>query len=899
MSDSLLTNPDCDPIETQEWKDALDSVLEFEGTDRAQYLLKTLMAYANQHSLSVPGGVQTAYINSIPSNQESLMPVADRAVFERLTNILRWNAIAMVMRAGKTAPELGGHIASFGSIATLFEIGHHYFFHAKTDDHGGDLIYYQGHSSPGIYARAFLEGRLNEKQLDGFRQELSKKGISSYPHPWLMPDFWQFPTVSMGLGPLMAIYQASFLKYLERRGLAKTDNRRVWTFCGDGELGEPESLGALNIAGREQLDNLIFVINCNLQRLDGPVWGNGQIIQEYEGVFRGAGWNVIKIIWGSGWDKLFEKDKSGILLQRIGELIDGEYQKFSASDGAYLRANFFGKYPELLALVSDLTDEQLKTELLDGGHDSQKVYAAYAAAVAHKNQPTVILAKTVKGFGMGKSGEALNVAHQTKKMPIETLKYFRERFGLDLSDTDLEKLNYYKPKSDSAEIQFLKNNRKKLGGSLPLRDPRCEKLITPELSAFDALLTGSGDRDISSTMAFVRILSVLLKDNNIKERVVPIVADESRTFGMEGLFRQIGIYAPHGQNYLPEDKNQLMYYREDQKGQLLQEGISEAGAMSAWIAAATSYSSSHVPMIPFYIYYSMFGFQRFGDLVWAAGDMRARGFILGATAGRTTLAGEGLQHQDGHNYIMFGMVPNCVSYDPTFSYELAVIIQDGLRRMYANQEDVFYYINLMNENYHHPKMPEGCEAGILKGLYQLSDRIVEKDKQSVVHLIGAGTILTEVIKAAELLKQFNVSANIWSATSFNELRKDMETISRENRLNANGSGSALDHEKKPCYVEECFKDNTAPIIAATDYLKMNANQIREAIHAPYYVLGTDGFGRSDTRVALRDFFEVDAKMIAYTAMYALLESKKISKKELIAAREKLNIDADKSEPVKS
>ena len=893
---------DLDPQETQEWKDALDSVLEFEGTDRAQFLLKTLMAYANQRSVSVPGGIQTAYINTISVGQESKMPEADFEVFERLTNVMRWNAIAMVMRAGKVSTELGGHIASFGSIATLFEIGLHYFFHAKTADHGGDLIYFQGHSSPGLYARAYLEDRLTEKQLDGFRQELSKKGISSYPHPWLMPDFWQFPTVSMGLGPLMAIYQASFLKYLERRELAKTSNRHIWTFCGDGELGEPESLGALNLAGREQLDNLIFVINCNLQRLDGPVWGNGQIIQEYEGVFRGAGWNVIKVIWGSGWDKLFEKDKSGLLLQRIGELIDGEYQKFSANDGAYLRANFFGKYPELLTLVSDLSDEQLKRILLDGGHDPQKVYAAYAAAVAHKNQPTVILAKTVKGFGMGKSGEALNVAHQTKKMSVETLKHFRERFGLDLSDTDLEKLNYYKPKKKSAEINFLKNNRKKLGGVLPARDPQCEKLIVPELFAFETLLAGSGERDISSTMAFVRILSTLLKDNNIKERIVPIVADESRTFGMEGLFRQIGIYAPQGQHYQPEDKKQLMYYREDQKGQLLQEGISEAGAMSAWIAAATSYSSNHEPMIPFYIYYSMFGFQRFGDLVWAAGDMRARGFILGGTAGRTTLAGEGLQHQDGHNYIMFGMVPNCVSYDPAFSYELAVIIQDGLRRMFENQEDVFYYINLMNENYHHPKMVAGSEVGILKGLYQLEINVEQVKSTSnstetrpvgCVHLVGAGAILTEVIKAADILKEkFNIIAAIWSATSFNELRKDMETIARKNLFNP-------EEKKKLCYVEECFKDNTAPIIAATDYLKMNANQIREAIHAPYYVLGTDGYGRSDTREALRDFFEVDAKMIVYTALYALMEKGDFSLENLKIAREKLEIDANKPEPVKS
>ncbi len=881
----LPISQDVDPKETQEWKDALDSVLEFEGTDRAQFLLKTLMAYASQHGLQT-AGVNTPYINSILPGQETQMP-NDLALFERLTNCMRWNAIAMVMRAGKVSTELGGHIASFGSIATLFEIGLQYFFHAESKDHGGDLVYFQGHSSPGIYARAYLEGRLTEEQLNGFRQEISKKGISSYPHPWLMPNFWQFPTVSMGLGPLMAIYQASFLKYLQNRGFAKTENRRVWIFCGDGELGEPESLGALNIAAREKLDNLIFVINCNLQRLDGPVWGNGQIIQEYEGVFRGAGWNVIKIIWGSGWDALFEKDKSGLLIKRMGELIDGEFQKMSANDGQYFRENFFGKYPELLELVADLSDDEIKTTLLVGGHDPQKVYAAYAAAVAHTGQPTVILAQTVKGFGMGKSGEAMNVSHQTKKMTLEDLKFFRERFGLELSDEQIENLDYYKPKSDSAEMQFLLKQREKLGGFLPSRNPDSEKLKTPELKEFDALLAGSGDRDISSTMAFVRILSVLLKDQNIKDRIVPIVADESRTFGMEGLFRQIGIYAPSGQQYQPEDKHQLMYYREDAKGQLLQEGISEAGAMSAWIAAATSYSTNHVPMIPFYVYYSMFGFQRFGDLVWASGDMRARGFIMGGTAGRTTLAGEGLQHQDGHNFMMFSMVPNCVSYDPAFSYELAVIIQDGLRRMYAEQEDVFYYINIMNENYHHPVMPKNAEEGILKGIYLFSHVNV-----CDVQLLGSGAILNEVIKASDILaKEFNIHANVWSVTSFNELRKDMDTVARENRLNPG-------EKRQLCYVEKCLENNTVPVIAATDYMKLNANQIRPAIFAPYYVLGTDGFGRSDTRAALRDFFEVDASMIAYTALYALFEAGKLDKKALLSAQKKLNIDTDRAEPIK-
>lgn len=877
-------NVDCDSLETQEWLDALDSVLEFEGSDRAQFLLDTLAQHAAKRGIA-SSNINTAYVNSIPVHQEAKMPESDCALLDRLTKYMRWNAIAMVMRAGKVSAELGGHIATYGSIATLYEIGLHYFFHAKNQNHGGDLIYFQAHSSPGIYARAFLEGRLTEKQLDGFRQEFSRQGIASYAHPWLMPTFWQFPTVSMGLGPLMAIYQASFLRYLQNRGLMQAENRHVWTFCGDGELGEPESLGALNIAAREKLDNLIFVINCNLQRLDGPVWGNGQIIQEYEGVFRGAGWNVIKVIWGSGWDKLFANDSSGLLMKRIGELVDGEFQKMSASDGKYFRENFFGKYPELLALVSHLSDEQLKTELLVGGHDPQKVYAAYAKAVAHQHQPTVILAQTVKGFGMGKSGEALNIAHQAKKMPPDALKRFCERFGLDLSDTDVEKLNYYKPEENSPEMQFLKNQRKKLGGFLPLRDAQCEKLIIPELSAFQSILEGSSDREISSTMAYVRILAALLKDPNIKDRIVPIVADESRTFGMEGLFRQIGIYAPLGQQYQPEDKNQLVYYREDQKGQLLQEGISEAGAMAAWIAAATSYSTNHTPMIPFYTYYSMFGFQRFGDFVWASGDMRARGFLIGGTAGRTTLAGEGLQHQDGHNYLMFGMVPNCVSYDPTFSYELAVIIQDGLKRMFEKQEDVFYYITVMNENYHHPVMPKNVEAGILRGLYQFSG-----SGSGSVKLLGSGAILNEAIKAAVILeKEFKVTADIWSVTSFNELRKDMETVARHNRLHPD--------YKKLCYVEQCFENNAAPVIAATDYLKLNANQIREAIHAPYYVLGTDGFGRSDTREALRDFFEVNANMIAYTALHALFEAGKIDKNALLCAQKKLNIDADRAEPI--
>lgn len=877
------TSYDSDPAETQEWKDALDSVLEFEGTERAQFLVNYISNYAKSRGLSIAENIQTPYVNTISASHDVTLPKNEIDLVTHLTNCMCWNAIAMVMRGGKHSSELGGHIATYGSIATLFEIGLHYFFHARSKTRPADLIYFQGHSSPGLYARAYLEGRLNEAQLDAFRQEIFKKGVSSYPHPWLMPDFWQFPVVSMGLGPLTGIYRASFLKYLHARGLAKTDDQHVWVFCGDGEMGEPESLGAINIAAREGLDNLIFVINCNLQRLDGPVWGNGQIIQEYEGVFRGAGWNVIKVIWGSGWDALFEKDKSGLLMKRISELVDGEYQKMCANDGAYFRQHFFGKYPELLNLVSDFSDEQLKTELLDGGHDPQKVYAAYAAAVAHQHQPTVILAKTIKGFGMGKSGEALNSAHQAKKISLEELKHFRERFRLQLSDHDIEELHFYKPDKNSPEMQFLFRQREKLGGFLPHRDHDCEKLKIPSLSEFQAVLEDTGDRAISSTMAFVRILSILLKDPHIKDRIAPIVADESRTFGMEGLFRQIGIYAPHGQLYQPVDQNQLAYYREDVKGQLLQEGISEAGALSMWIAAATSYTTNQVPMIPFYIYYSMFGYQRCGDLIWSSGDMRARGFIIGATAGRTTLAGEGLQHQDGHNLVMFGMVPNCVSYDPTFAYEMAVIIQHGLQRMFVDQEDVFYYVTAMNENYHHPAMPPGVEAGIIRGMY-----LFRENPSAKLQLLGSGAILNEVIRAAEILEtQFHIASNVWSVTSFNELRKEMDRVARENRLK-------MTHQK--CYVAQCLENQSGPVIAATDYIKLNANQIRSAIAAPYYVLGTDGFGRSDTRAALRDFFEVDAKMIAYTALYALMESGEFTKEKLQSAREELKIDPDRLDP---
>ncbi len=879
---------DIDPVETKEWMDALDSVVEYEDKDRAKFILNQLSQYASKQGIPVAEGINTPYLNTITQDQEQHIPEEEARLLDRNLNFMRWNAIAMVMRAGKADSSLGGHISSYASSALLFEIGLNYFFKTGNDKHGGDLVFFQGHASPGVYARAFLEGRLTEENLDGFRQEVNGKGLSSYPHPWLMHDFWQFPTVSMGLGPLMAIYQAHFLRYLHNRGLADTSEQRVWAFCGDGEMGEPESFGNVNIAGREKLDNLIFVVSCNLQRLDGPVWGNGQIIQEYEAMFRGAGWNVIKVIWGAGWDKLLAKDKSGKLLQRISELVDGEYQSYSAKDGAFLREHFFGKYPELLDLVADMSDEELEA-LQDGGHDVQKVYAAYHAAVNHKGQPTAILAKTIKGYGTGASGQGKNVAHNTKKLALDDLKRFVKHFDMPLSEQEAEKLTYCKPAKDSAEGKYLHGQREKLGGYFPLRDGESEKLIIPELKAFHALLEDSGEREYSTTMAFVRILSVLLKDKNIKQRVVPVAADECRTFGMEGLFRQVGIYAAHGQSYQPEDKKQLMYYREDEKGQLLQEGLCEAGAMCSWIAAGLSYMTTKVPMIPFYIYYSMFGFQRIGDFVWAAADARTRGFLIGGTAGRTTLNGEGLQHQDGHNLIMFSMVPNCISYDPSFAYEMAVIIHHGLKQMYEEQHDVFYYITGMNENYHHPAMPEGVEDDIIKGMYALKTS-THKAKHRV-QLLGSGTILNEVIKAAQLLENdFDIAADIWSVPSFNELRKDIESVQRYNRLHP-------DAEQKQTHVEACLADKAGPIVAATDYMKLYAEQIRPVLKQPYYVLGTDGFGRSDTRATLRDFFEVDAKHIAYMAIKALADEGHLPMKKAADALKKLAINADSADPI--
>src|SRR5688572_13703277 len=795
----------------------------------------------------------------------------------------------MVVRANKDAAGLGGHIASFQSAATLYDTGFDHFWHAPTDKHGGDLVFVQGHSSPGIYARAFLEGRLTEEQLLKYRQETGGDGLSSYPHPWLMPDFWQFPTVSMGLGPLMAIYQARFLKYLQGRGLANTENRKVWAFMGDGEMDEPESMGAISLAGREQLDNLIFVINCNLQRLDGPVRGNGKIIQELEAGFRGCGWNVIKVIWGSYWDTLIQRDTTGLLLKRMEECVDGEYQTFKANDGAYVRKHFFGKYPELLDLVANMSDDDI-WRLNRGGHDPHKVYAAYAAAVKHTGQPTLILAKTIKGYGMGESGEGQNITHQQKKMGTSSIKAFRDRFSVPVPDEKLDEVPLFRPPEDSPEMQYMRSRIDAMGGSVPARRRKAAPLEVPPLAAFEAQLKGTEGREISTTMAFVRILNTIIRDKKIGKLVVPIVPDESRTFGMEGMFRQLGIYSHVGQLYTPQDAAQLMYYKEDKSGQILEEGINEAGAMSSWIAAATSYSTNGQAMIPFYIYYSMFGFQRVGDLAWAAGDMRARGFLMGGTAGRTTLNGEGLQHEDGHSHILCSTIPNCISYDPTFAYELAVIIQDGMRRMYREQEDVYYYITVMNENYAHPAMREGVEKGILSGMYLLSEGKTKKDGLKV-QLVGSGTILRELIAGAELLeKDFGISADIWSATSMNELRRDGLEVTRWNMLHP-------ESEPRRSYVEQCLKDRPGPVIAATDYMKVFADQLRPFIPTHNFVaLGTDGFGRSDTRKALRRFFEVDRHYVAVAAMKALADEEAVPRAKVTEAIKKYGIDPEKPDP---
>ncbi|MBX9904305.1 MAG: pyruvate dehydrogenase (acetyl-transferring), homodimeric type [Burkholderiales bacterium] len=883
---------DLDPEETREWLDALRSVLEREGPDRANFLLDQLVHEARRAGAYIPYNANTAYLNTIPADREERSP-GDPELEHRIRSLVRWNAMATVIRANKESSELGGHISSFASAATLYDVGFNHFFRAANEKFLGDLVYIQGHSAPGVYARAFLEGRITEEQLNNFRQEVDGKGLSSYPHPWLMPDFWQFPTVSMGLGPLMAIYQARFMRYLKDRSLIEGQGRKVWAFMGDGEMDEPESLGAISLAGREKLDNLIFVINCNLQRLDGPVRGNGKIIQELESDFRGSGWNVIKVVWGSYWDPLLAKDKTGILLKRMEECVDGEYQAFKSHDGAFVRKHFFGKYPELAEMVSNMSDDDI-WRLNRGGHDPHKMFAAYAAAMKHTGQPTVILAKTVKGYGMGESGEGQNISHQQKKMGTASIRAFRDRFGLPIPDDQLEDVPFYRPPEDSPEMKYLRGRVEAMGGSLPARKRRVEPLEVPALTVFEAQLKSSEDREFSTTMAFVRILNTIIRDKKIGKRVVPIVPDESRTFGMEGMFRQLGIYSHVGQLYTPQDADQLMFYKEDKGGQILQEGINEPGAMSSWIAAATSYANNAQMMIPFYIFYSMFGFQRIGDLAWAAGDLRARGFLLGGTAGRTTLNGEGLQHEDGHSHILASTIPNCVTYDPTFAYELAVIIQDGMRRMYQEQEDVFYYITVMNENYTHPAMPEGVEKNILKGMYLLSEaKVANKTKknQPKVQLLGSGTILREVIAGAELLeKDFGIAADIWSVTSFNELRRDGLDVQRWNMLHP-------EQEPRQSHIEQCLKDRAGPVVAATDYMKLFSDQVRAFLPTHHFVtLGTDGFGRSDTRRKLRQFFEVDRHYVAVAAMKALADQELLPRKTVAEAVKKYGINPEKPNP---
>ncbi len=881
----MKDHTDIDPIESQEWQEAISDVIEKDGANRAHYLLDKAVQQARAAGATLPFSATTPYQNTIPADDELEIP-GDMEMEWRIRTINRWNAMATVVRRNKVSSEYGGHIASFASSAVMYDIGLNHFWRSKSAIHGGDLVFFQGHVIPGIYARSFMEGRLTAEQMENFRSEVGGSGLSSYPHPWLMPDYWQFPTVSMGLGPLMAIYQARFMKYMHNRGHIDMGDRKVWAFLGDGEMDEPESRGAIDLAAREGLDNLIFVVNCNLQRLDGPVRGNGKIVQELEGDFRGAGWNVIKLLWGKGWDDLLENDHTGRLKQLMDETVDGDYQTFKSKDGAYIRKHFFGKYPETAALVADWTDEQIWA-LRRGGHDPQKVYTAFKKASDTKGQPTCLLIKTVKGYGMGTAGEGQNVTHSAKKMADDQLRAFRDRFKIPVSDEDLPKAPLVE--LNNAQKAYLADRRKALGGEFPKREWRdAPKLEIPPLTKFEAQLKGTGAREISTTMAYVRILTTLLRDKTIGKFVVPIVPDESRTFGMEGLFRSAGIYNPLGQNYTPEDADQMMFYKETTDGQVLQEGINEAGAMADWIAAATSYSNHGVPMIPFYIYYSMFGHQRVGDLAWAAGDSRARGFLLGATAGRTTLNGEGLQHEDGHSHILAGTIPNCVTYDPTFSYELAVIMHNGLQRMFVDQEDISFYITLMNENYQHPDMPMGAEEGIIKGLYRMSE--TKKPGKKHVNLMGSGTILLQAIKAAKMLEaDFGVTADIWSATSFNELARDGQDAARHNRLNP------LMDEVVP-YVTQTLSKAKGPIIAATDYMKNFAEQIRAFVPGSYTVLGTDGFGRSDSRENLRRFFEVDANHIAAAAMVDLYKAGNVTKKDLEAALKKYEIDGAKPNP---
>jgi pyruvate dehydrogenase E1 component len=877
---------DVDQQETQEWLDAYSSMMRIDGAPRAQFVLDQLIRFAKGTGYQSDHHKNTAYCNTIPTDAEPNVP-GDSQIEQRIRALIRWNAMAMVVRAQKIDSSLGGHIGTFASSATLYDVGFNHFWRGKKHACGGDLIYIQGHVSPGIYARSFLTGDISQSQLENFRRETSGKGLSSYPHPWLMPDYWQFPTVSMGLGPLQAVYQARFMRYLENRGLIEKSDRKIWCFCGDGEMDEPESTAGLSLAAREKLDNLIFVINCNLQRLDGPVRGNSKVVQEFEALFRGAGWNVIKVLWGSGWDPLFAADKSGKLLQRMEEAVDGDYQNYKAKGGAYTREHFFGKYPETAKLVENMSDKDI-WRLNRGGHDPKKVYAAYLEAYNTKGKPTVILAKTVKGYGLGSAGEAQNTAHNTKKLNAEELRIFRDRFHIPIKDEDIENVPFYNPGEHSPEIKYLQEKREELGGAVMSRRKQAdESLVIPGLDAFAAQLKSTDEREVSTTMAFVRILSNLVKNKEIGKRVVPIVPDEARTFGMEGLFRQVGIYSQEGQKYRPEDADQIMYYREETNGQILEEGINEAGSFCSWIAAATAYSNYNRVMIPFYIYYSMFGFQRIGDLAWLAGDMRAKGFLLGGTSGRTTLNGEGLQHQDGHSHLYAQTIPNCKTYDPTFSYELAVIIQHGLQEMYVDGKDIFYYITLLNENYTHPELPKGQEENIIKGLYLFNKSDAKGHK---VQLLGCGSILREVIEASKILTEYGVSADVWSATSLSELRKDALACERHNQLN-------LNEKPKDCFIKKSFENITSPIICATDYMKAFSDQVSRFVPNTFISLGTDGFGRSDTREALRHHFEVDRYFIAYHALVALHQEGNIDKKQLIKAKQKLNISDNKADPV--
>jgi pyruvate dehydrogenase E1 component len=885
-----VMHPDVDPTETQEWLEALEAVLEEEGVDRAHFLLESLIEKARRSGAHLPYESTTAYINTIPAGQEPTMP-GDQTIETKIRNAIRWNAMMMVLRGSKKDLELGGHISSFASSAMLYDVGFNHFFRAPNDKDGGDFLFVQGHVSPGIYSRAFIEGRLSADQLDMFRQEVGGEGLSSYPHPKLMPDFWQFPTVSMGLGPMQAIYLARFLKYLTNRGLKDCSDQRVWCFMGDGEVDEPESLGAIGLASREGLDNLTFVINCNLQRLDGPVRGNGKIIQELEGTFRGAGWEVFKVIWGRYWDPLLARDTSGKLLDVMNETVDGEYQNYKAKGGAYTRENFFGKYPELKDMVANMSDDDI-WRLNRGGHDPVKVYAAYKRATETVGRPQVILAKTVKGYGMGESGEGLNIAHNVKKIDLEGVKHYRDRFNIPVSNEDIADLPYYKFEEDSVEMKYMREKREALHGYMPVRLAKSSHdLPAPPLKAFEAITKGSGEREISTTMTFVRVLTVLLKDKQIGKNVVPIIPDEARTFGMEGLFRQVGIYSNSGQKYIPQDKDQVAYYREDKKGQVLQEGINELGAMSSFVAAGTSYSTNDLPMLPVYIYYSMFGFQRVGDMAWAAGDSQCRGFLVGGTAGRTTLNGEGLQHQDGHSHVQAGLIPNCISYDPTYGYEVAVITQDGCRRMLEEQENVFFYLTVMNENYVQPEMPKGSEEGIIKGIYKL-DTVGDKKAKLKVKLLGSGTILVEVRKAATLLaEKYGVESEVYSVTSFNEVTRDGIDCERWNMRNIN-------KKARVPYITQVLNDgNDGPTIVATDYIKAYGEQARAFVPGSYRVLGTDGFGRSDSRENLRSHFEVDVSNVAFAALYELYKAGDFDKKALAAAIKDLGIDPDKINPL--